>query len=294
MKKIYFIAILITLSAAIISCAKKPEKGAWEKVFSRKIEHSHFYDGFSTETNGITVGYGGKCYYTEDGGQSWKEAANESACRFGMDINGEKTAWHSGNGENINYTEDGGKTWMKAGSFLSTRSPDHTRCISFSENQKDGWAANRKILGITNDGGKTWTQPKLPDGVSDICAILLISPSSGFIFDCALNKLFLTEDSAKTWIAIDLPEEAKSISTDASPMSVINADKNGRIIFITNKAAKAEYRISAFISSDKGNTWKEEIIEAGAGYLFLNKKATLLTHLGLDGTTTLFKSKSSF
>lgn len=206
MKKIYFIAILITLSAAIISCAKKPEKGAWEKVFSRNIKHSHFYDGFSTETNGITVGYGGKCYYTEDGGQSWKEAVNESACRFGMDINGEKTAWHCGNGENINYTEDGGKTW----------------------------------------------------------------------------------------IAIDLPEEAKSISTDASPMSVINADKNGRIIFITNKAAKAEYRISAFISSDKGNTWKEEIIEAGAGYLFLNKKATLLTHLGLDGTTTLFKSKSGF
>lgn len=294
MKKIYCIVILISTAAAFISCAKKPEESAWEKIFSRKIEHSHFYDGFSTETNGITVGYGGKCYYTEDGGQSWKEAVNESACRFGLDINGEKTAWHSGNGENINFTEDGGKTWKKAGSFLSTRSPDHTRCISFNENQKDGWAASRKILGITNDGGKTWVQPKLPDGISDIGAVFLISPSSGYIFDCVLNKLFFTEDSAKTWESIDLPKDAVSISTDASPMSVINADKNGRIVFITNKAAKAEYRISAFISSDKGKTWKEEIIEAGAGYIFLNKNTTLLTHLGLDGTTTLFKTKNGF
>lgn len=291
MKKIYCIAILISAAAAFISCAKKPEKSAWEKIFSKKLEHSHYFVGFSNETHGITVGYGGKCFYTEDGGQSWKEAVNESACRFGLDINGEKTAWHSGNGENINYTEDGGKTWKKAGSFLSTRSPDHTRCISFNENQKDGWAASRKILGITNDGGKTWTQPKLPEGISDIGAVFLLSPASGYIFDCALNKLFFTEDSAKSWTVIDLPKEAKSISTDASPMSVINADQNGKILFITNKSEKDTNRISAFISSDKGKTWKEEIIEAGAGYLFLNKNATLLTHLGLDGTTNLFKAK---
>ncbi|MBP8083068.1 MAG: hypothetical protein KAZ87_07680 [Spirochaetes bacterium] len=291
MNKFLLWIILLSAAAAIVSCAKKPEKGAWDKVFSLKIEHTHYYDGFSSETHGITVGYGGKCFYTEDGGKSWMEAVNESACRYGLDINGEKTAWNSGNGENINYTEDGGKSWKKAGSFLSTRTPDHTRCISFCDNQKDGWAASRRILGITNDGGKTWTQPKLPEGVSDICAIFLISPSSGYIFDCAMNKLFLTEDSAKTWSAIDLPAEAKSISTDNAPMSVINAGQNGRILFITNKAVKTEYQISSFVSADKGKTWKEEIIEADKGYLYLTKNGNLLTHLGLNGTTTLFRAK---
>lgn len=239
------------------------------------------YVGFYNDSYGISTAKYGVMYYTEDGGETWKSCANNSACCAGLEIIDENNAFMSANYSQVRVTTDGAKHWGAKPNF-GDMANEHCRYLSFID-ANTGWIANKKEIGLTTDGGATWTHVNVPTNIRIISAIWLKSLEEGYILN---NKgvLFSTSDGGATWSEKDLG--LKGFQTMVCPTAVLHAEdaQNFQIItYLTGEGADGCYYLS---TSDGGDTWdKKELLFKGAyGFLHLNREGNVLTFT--DSTDT--------
>ncbi len=165
----------------------------WTLVAESKVDFPIFTVEFFDENMGVTVGTAGKAYSTTDGGKNWTKAANDSPCRFGLDILDGKVVYTCGNQGIITKSVDGGVNFEHATDYGDSE-PKQCTLMSFCD-ENTGIAASKGRLGLTTDGGVTWTDLDVP------CSILAIR-----IVDaqniCLLSEdmvLYRTADGGSTW-----------------------------------------------------------------------------------------------
>ncbi len=109
---------------------------------------------FHDANNGIIIGEG--CvYYTEDGGNTWTEAAGEySGGLYDIFFIDDKTGWIGGHYA-VYRTDDGGKSWVRCDT-----SPTGNNAIFFVS-LNEGWTVGYHMterMYHTDDGGYTWEE----------------------------------------------------------------------------------------------------------------------------------------
>ena len=281
------------VSLGLIGCgstqAAKTKETNWEivkTVDNTKANATHI-GGFLNENFGITAGYKGEMHYTNDGGESWPRATNESLCRFGLQIINENLAWTCGNGGSVRKTTDGGKTWQKVTDFGESE-PNQCRYVSFLD-ENTGWIASPKKLGSTTDGGKTWVTLQLPSGIKDMVAIDLLDKNTGYLVDNN-NKLYITNDGGSTWTNKPINIDNLTNIIWKTNVSLIRfTDKDNATFFYYGDDKK----LKCSVTKDGGDTWEEKAMPDVEGYgLFLSPDGKYLSVNGPSGETiTLLKQK---
>lgn len=251
-------AFVLSLSAAAYG-----QGAAWEKVAELKPTHKISIAGFLDEKRGITGGFKGATYYTEDGGNSWIKATNKSGNRYGLEILEPGIALSCGDGGDNRISVDGGKTW----SDMAQHGPnmlEHCKFMSFLDG-KTGWIAAPGLLSSTADSGATWNDVALPAGVEKIAEIALVPGGSekvGFLLGTK-GSLYSTVDGGAAWSSLAIAagdgELAYSSDATASPVAAMRftSPKEGLAI-LYRKTPKAGW--VALSTKDAGKTWKVEEI----------------------------------
>ena len=255
-------------------------KSNWKVVKTVAVPQKNNIGGFYDDNFGITVGYGGEVHYTIDGGTTWPQSINESACRFGLCIVNDKIAWNCGNAGNVRKTVDGGKNWVAVSDFGSTE-PDQCRYIKFFD-ENTGWIASNKLLAFTSDSGKVWNKAKLPDGIGEITAMYWSKVEVGYLIDTN-NNLYTTEDSGKTWSSKKL--NIKNLNNGVWPAGSaclrFNDTKNGVFFYLGTDS-----NLKCSRTSDGGDTWKEEVLPDLIGLsLYISADGKLVSVNSGDGHT---------
>lgn len=270
----------------------------WTTIIDTEYTHKSNMEGFFNENYGITVGYGGEIHYTNDGGQTWPQGTNSSACRFCIDIIDENLTWSGGNGAHVRVTKDGGKSWeavtdANLGSIHSN--------IDFIDNTT-GWISTFTKCAVTEDGGTTWTELTLPEDVKSIAAICLRTPDDGYLL--SHNGLFFTtSDGGATWSKQDLKiEDYKVINSKSKPGLFKNnsavadisfTDKDNGIIIFTGIVPGEGYKVWAITTFDGGTTWEAEQITTAEGFkptkVFLSGDGRYLTLCSVDKRIIVMK-----
>lgn len=261
--------------------------GTWEIENQMEIGHRATLAGFYNEDFGITVGYDGTVYYTNDGGGVWTESKNDSYCRFGLDIVSENTAWSIGNGGHVRVSTDGGKNW-EAVSDLDYKKISES--ISFLDDLT-GWAASPTELWSSSDGGQTWGDVTLPDYSIAIVDVALLTATDGFMLDFAGN-LHITHDGGNTWISKASGLYGERIDAFPKPIMRFLDTENG-IIF----AKLIGEGLIMLRTTDGGETWGKEYmpdnidINLGGTYLYLSRDGDILTITVPDKNITVLCHK---
>jgi len=261
--------------------------GTWEIKNQMEIGHRTTLAGFHNEDFGITVGYGGTVYYTNDGGGVWTESNNDSYCRFGLDIVNENTAWSIGNGGHVRVSTDGGKNW-EAVSDLDYKQISES--ISFLDD-RTGWAASPTELWSTSDGGQTWEDVTLPDYSIAIADVTLLAATDGFMLDFAGN-LHITHDGGNTWISKASRLCGERIDVFPKPIMRFFDTEKG-IIF----AKLIGEGLIILRTTDGGETWGREYmpdnidIDLSGTYLYLSRDGDILTITVPDKNITVLCHK---
>jgi photosystem II stability/assembly factor-like uncharacterized protein len=258
-----------------------PSVGPWKVIRQTQYEQSIYQAGFLDDSFGIMVGYNGAVYYSADGGQNWSQGQNTSACRFGLDIVDQQTAWNCGNGGHVRVSTDGGKNWQAVADFGGSE-PDQCRFLSFLD-AHTGWAATPELLGATTDGGATWNTLALPKGINDVATIALRTATEGYLLDTT-GTVFVTTDSGKTWTtrSLGLADNEKLAIAKAPTTAMYFTDaQNGMVVFgLDNGVFSAQ-------TTDGGQTWKREpvAIPYDVPNLYLAHDGLTLT--AIDGLANL-------
>jgi len=279
MRSTAFLSIFIALS----STAAIAQGAVWLKIAELKPSHAVNLAGFVDEKRGITAGYAGATYYSEDGGGTWIKAENASMCRFGLEILDGGAAITCGNGGNNRTSSDGGKTWVPMEN-RGPSEPDNFRFLSFSS-VKEGWAAGPFMLSSTSDGGAAWSDIKLPEGIERITAIALLpggQGKTGFLLG-SKGELYSTLDGGATWskkpIAVKEGQIAyfnKSNDAPSAALRFANHEEGIAVAYMTGPKA----RWVALNTRDAGDTWSVEEITADIG----PKSSAYLSQDGLCAT----------
>jgi photosystem II stability/assembly factor-like uncharacterized protein len=234
--------------------------------------------GFYDDTHGITVGYSGEVHYTTDGGKTWPAGANQSLCRFGLDIVSAQVAWHCGNG-GIGLSSDGGKTWTNVKGTYSTSDTFPCHFLSFLD-AKTGWAANDSDLARIDGGGDTWTAIELPSGLGgSIAAIDLRTATDGYVLDSA-GTVWITADGGKSWTSKPLGLTGGAIATAKQQLAGINFSDAAHGVVVARLAGTTP-ELVALRTSDGGATWQTEQI----GLTFGSGDDTVSLYLAHDGVS---------
>jgi photosystem II stability/assembly factor-like uncharacterized protein len=281
------ITIIVLIFGILIGEAKKT---VWEEISRTEVKHPFNYAGFYNESVGITVGYGGECHYTTDGGKTWPKAENQSMCRFGLEFLNEKTAWHSGNGALIGASVNGGVTWNAVGNF-GAGEPNHCRYISFC-NETTGWIASNLVLGTTTDGGKNWTEIPLPAKLTQLSAIAGVSLDIVYLLDTGVAgaRLFWTPNQGQTWNIIPLGLKAGFYPVTNTPIAAMRLKADGKGTLVICCKGNQLWDLETL---NNGKTWSKERIpsEISVMGLFLAPDGRTLTISGYDATITVLRKK---
>ena len=258
-----------------------PSVGPWKVIRQATYEQSIYQAGFLDDSFGIMVGYSGAVFYSADGGQNWSPGNNTSACRFGLDIVDQQTAWNCGNSGHVRVSTDSGKNWQAVADFGSSE-PNQCRFLSFLD-AHTGWAAAPQLLGVTTDGGTTWNTPALPQGIKNVAAIALRTASEGYLLDTT-GTVFVTSDGGQTWAthALGLAgnEELAIAKAPTAAMRFTDA-RNGMVVFDLKDG------VFSARTTDGGQTWMREpvAIPYQAPTLYLAHDGLTLT--AIDGLSNL-------
>lgn len=266
---------ITALSISLFGCGsseKAKNEPGWEIIKTIDIKHKSNIGGFYDANFGMTVGYNGEMHYTNDSGESWPKGNNTSFCRFGLYIVNDKVAYSCGNAGHVRRTSDGGENWESVTNFGGYE-PLQCRYLSFVD-ENIGWIASPKKAGATKDGGKTWNEIKLPDGITDIFAINLLSKNQGYLIDVN-NNLYITKDSGATWSSkeINIDNIDNTIQKTNASYLRFSDEKNG-VFFYYSK----DIKLKCSRTSDGGDTWKEETLPdiTGEG-LYLSADGKILS-----------------
>jgi photosystem II stability/assembly factor-like uncharacterized protein len=264
---------------------KEKPVGRWEEVSRVTAKQPVRMAAFLDETFGVTGGAtgAGKTHYTTDGGATWTLAESSGGCLYGMDIVDEQTVWACGRMRGQSFTTpggvrlstDGGQTWEGQTAFKSQPG----RCpLSFLDTQT-GWVANARTLSATADGGETWEEIT-PDGLTDIVAIALRTPSEGYALDYD-GTLYTTADGGKSWssqsLGVEKYGELKVLESRDFVMAAIRFTDADNGIVVLSLVGGGESKVVALRTADGGRTWLEEIVPAETGPVYLSHDGSLLT-----------------
>ncbi len=262
------------VEAAPTSTATPPEiPTAWEIVHRFDVKSNVHFVGFNDENFGITVGYGGAVSTSQDGGDTWVEANNNSRCRFGLDIVNENLAWHVGNGGHVGVSTDGGRNWQRATDLADT---GISKSIRFLDEQT-GWAASEKELWATTDGGQTWVDVPLPESDITILAVELLTEVDGYLL-AHPGILYATHDGGVTWTSLDLGLGEDQVSLFALPTMRFFDAQSGLIV--TKVGGKG---VVAFRTANGGATWEQQEVSVDL------ETSNPTFYLSADGETLTIK-----
>lgn len=264
-----------------LPAATATQAADWKVVLrtERVVAESPLVAGFVDEQHGIVAGVNGEIHYTLDGGASWPDAQNISACRFGLDIVDGQLAWTVGNNGQVRVSKDGGQTWQAVADV-----PGRSNLAAFVDDTT-GWVASVSKLSATNDGGLAWTELVLPEGMGKIAAIDLLPGGRGYLVG-SKGALYATADGGETWTGIPLGLEKDIFTGDSLPLAAVRFidPENGVVIVSLEYSGGA---LIALRTADGGETWAEESLPVKLGALFLTHDGELLTVLDGDGRVTL-------
>jgi photosystem II stability/assembly factor-like uncharacterized protein len=273
-------AFLVTCLAG---CGAMPSSSVgreWKVVLQSERVNTAMIAGFLDENHGIAAGVGGETHYTLDGGKTWPDAENASACRYGLDIVDAKIVWSTGNQGGVRLSTDGGKTWQAVTDLEVSRS----FLISFVDGNT-GWAGSVSNLFTTSDGGQTWQEVIPPDGVGEIAAVSLRTATEGYVLD-SNGLLYVTQDGGKSWTAKPLGLEKKIFSSDTLPMAAIRfTDANSGIVIVSPE--DSDGALVALRTTDGGSSWNQEALPAKSGPLHITHDGRFVSILGGDSSITL-------
>jgi photosystem II stability/assembly factor-like uncharacterized protein len=292
-----YLGFISLLSALFILMACAQQKPDWVPIQTIEYKQNVNYAGFINEQQGITVGYAGATFSTQDAGASWQQAAAAGTnwCRYGLDMIPGGPYWNCGVFQSVRLT-DKGKTWVPMEN-LGSREPDHTRYLSFID-ANQGFIATIHDLKMTDNGGKNWNSTiPLPGEVKTIAAIAAVpSPHAIelFIMD-AEGRLWQTEDKGNSWKELASPVAGKlmNIFDSYAPLVAMRfKNANAGIIAANVKTADGN-RPVVYRTNDLGNTWKQELVapQEKSGNVFLSPDWQYLTVVyPTDNKLSVFKN----
>lgn len=223
----------------------------WKLISNSSVDTAVFYAGFLNESLGVTVGYSGAISYTEDGGKSWSQSDNVSACRYGLDLYEDSLIISSGNlGVNL-VSSNKGKSWNKLTDFPLKNSNYYNKFLSITD-KKNIYVGSKVSLAVSADEGKSWEELKLPENCKEIMGMYFMTPEIGYLLgkDGTLVK---TKDSGKTWTAQTIDLAGETIANTTMPSVAINFqdEDHGMIVYATPK-----YQLRGIKTEDGGDTWE--------------------------------------
>ncbi len=261
--------------------------GDWTLVADNTISHVMNIGGYLNDQYGITVGYGGEIHYTNDGGKTWPNAQNNSACRFSLDIVDENLMWCGGNGGNVRVSKDGGKTWS---AVTDINLGGMHSCIDFLDDTT-GWITTSIKIAATKDGGQTWTELTLPEEAKGIGTVCLRTPEDGYLLSNN-GLLFITSDGGTTWTKHDLGFDRYGLIADMKGTPGLfksntaladisfTDENNGIMVFAGTKPGEGNITW-CLRTTDGGNTWDSELFPTVEDYsvtrVFLSNDGEYLT-----------------
>jgi photosystem II stability/assembly factor-like uncharacterized protein len=281
MKRNWLIALLLLALAGGCAPATTPPPATaiptqedsaspWQIVLQKEIEQPMRIAAFIDESFGLTGGPAdvGRANVTTDGGRTWTLAESSAGCLFGLDVVDRQVIWQCSLGP-VGLSTDGGQTWQAVTDYGNCRQ------LSFLDAQT-GWIATPSQLGMTADGGQTWVEVPLPEGVENITAVSLRTPTDGYLLD-STGILHVTQDGGQSWsshtLILDL--EGRPIpdrETASAAVRFFDADHG---LIVMHLASGLSSRVMALRTYDGGRTWEEE--EVGPASLLV---ALYLSHDG--------------
>lgn len=258
----------------------------WEKVNQIKVSHSVFYGGFFDQIHGVTVGYHGATYTTNDGGLTWIKGDNEANCRYGLDWLDLNYIWTVGNYGGNRVSLNGGRSLFAVSDLpLIKEIPNNLVDIV---SQQVVWVGAINQLAVTNDAGFTFSNIQFPEQLNGLAAISFVSENTGCILDFSGN-LFQTLDGGMTWASIGKLPIALTIMHDEVPTATMRLDDqlNGKVVF-----RGSDRKLYAFITDDHCQSFKEVLFNIEErGLPYLSKDSATLTLTDYLGVITLYQFK---
>jgi len=285
MKKIAgFILIVILLITGCSSQLKATKSKEWVPLQTLEIWHSVYYAGFYNESIGITVGYHGATYYTEDGGKAWTKGDNEANCRYGLDFLDEKNLWTIGNYGGNRVSNDGGATLSAVTDFeLIDNKPNQLLSIITKDTV---WIASPVNLGVTHDGGLTWEKISFPNGCVTIVGMAFFSELEGYLLS-EEGILYKTVDAGVSWSEFSRLVPATGFKKTETPSVAIHQYNKDELVVVF--LDKDNYNYSA-LTSNGGETWSyNKIIDLMRASPYISNDGSYLTTINVKGELKLYK-----
>jgi photosystem II stability/assembly factor-like uncharacterized protein len=185
----------------------------------------------------------------------------------------------------VSLSTDGGQTW--AATAVEPIDGESCGLLAFADTET-GWAGSGAEFQMTTDGGATWEDLVLPEGVNDVAAISLRTPTDGYLVDMD-GILYITQDGGKTWTSQSLGLDDPTVmplETPAAAVRFFDAD-NGLIIL----GLFGDTNMMALRTADGGATWEVESLPSGLGVPYLSRDGKFLAVHQFSKGLTLFKYK---
>ena len=265
----FILAVLTGISLGV--SAETPTQ--WSKVHMLPLTFPANLVGFFDDQFGLTVGYAGEIHQSLDGGNTWPRVHNNSACRFGLEIVDQQTAFHCGNLGQVGKTVDGGQNWTRIATFSGSE-PAHARYLSFYD-PEHGWIATPSKLGASENGGTSWTPVPLPKGMGKILAIARLDLQSGAVFDAA-GVLWQTTDAGANWNKTQAVTDPFSNTVEFAAVACLRLSDWAHATLVYYRLGDQPSWIVRQ-SSDGGKTWTDQAIEGPYANPWLDRTAHFLT-----------------
>ncbi len=260
-------------------------EGSWELVHQLFVMQPVRMAAFFDENFGVTGGFSGKgkTNVTTDGGKTWTLSESSGGCLYGIEVIDTNRIWVCGRMTGQSFTTPGGIRLSKDGGRTFEPQANYEtipgECPMGFLDENTGWVYQKRILSATADGGKSWQNIPLPGGAVKVKAVCPLSASEGYILD-ETGMVFYTGDQGQTWKSLALPMEGFP-GMEAAVMEATTAGlrffdrKNGlAVMAMTGSGAP---QLVAFRTSDGGQNWQVEIIDRGAGSVFLSPDGRFVT-----------------
>jgi photosystem II stability/assembly factor-like uncharacterized protein len=243
--KIRIKTVLVILWLLIPGCMVA-QRG-WQKMSTNIVKDLN--DVFFIDSlEGWVVGNSGTILHTVDGGIHW-EIQQEPTSNFlqGIWFSDESTGWIIGNIGTLLKTNDKGESWSAANFLITEGLNDIMFC-----NALNGWiVGDLGIIIHTSDGGEKW-QYQFAGVEQNLLSVSFSDVNNGWIAGSYNNGwLSHTQNGGIEWVDFPLPMQDLTYSVCFTSPYRGWVGSDSKVLF----------------TDDVGETWSEQLLPAGAGYV---------------------------